>query len=583
MTSLVRMFRFVRPYRWAALGALALLLGMVASDLMIPRLTQRIIDRGIARGDLRTVGLTAGAMIGLAVLSTLFAIANTILSVRVGQSFAHDVRNALMGKVQTFSFADLDKFRTGQLIVRSTSDVSMVEMVVAMSLRILTRAPVWMVGSIVLLVLTSRELAWILVGFIPVVAVLMGLFLSRGRPMFMAVQKQLDRLNTVLQENLAGVRVVRAFVREKDEARRFGQENEALMRRQLEVMTFFAVLGPTMTLLVNLGVVAVIGVGGGAAIRGTLTVGQVVASVNYLTYALFPMMLIAAMMGPLSAAVASASRIVEVLDAETPVKEKPGARPWRASSARGARVAFEDVEFSYDGEPVLRGVSFVAEPGQTVAVLGATGSGKSTLLHLIPRFYDVTAGRVTVDGGDVRDYSLSSLRQGMGIVLQEAVLFTGTVRDNIRYGRPEASDDEVVAAAQAAQAHEFILDLPQGYDTVVGERGATLSGGQRQRIAIARALLVRPRLLLLDDSTSALDIETEIKLQDALDRLLARDMPATRFVVAQRISTVMLADKILVLDEGRVAAVGTHDELLVRSPIYREIYASQLGGESRGA
>ncbi len=583
MRSLLRMFRFVRPYRWAALGALALLLGMVAADLMIPRLTQRIIDEGIARGDLRAVGLTSGAMIGLAVVSTLLAIANTVLSVRVGQSFAHDVRNAIMGKVQTFSFADLDKFRTGELIVRSTSDVGMVEMVVAMSLRILTRAPVWMVGSTVLLVLTSRELAWILVGFIPVIVVLMAVFLSRGRRMFTAVQKQLDRLNTVLQENLAGVRVVRAFVREDGEAARFDRENEALMRRQIGVLTFFAVLAPTMTLLVNLGVVAVIGVGGRAAIGGTLTVGQVVASINYLTYALFPMMLIAGMMGPLSAAEASAARILEVLNTEPSVKEKPGARPWTLSSARGARVAFEDVWFSYDGEPVLRGVSFVAEPGETVAVLGATGSGKSTLLHLIPRFYDVTAGRVMVDGVDVKDYALSSLRGGMGIALQEAVLFTGTVRDNIRYGRPEATEEEVIAAAQAAQAHEFILELPQGYDTIVGERGVNLSGGQRQRIAIARALLVRPRLLLLDDSTSALDIETEVKLQDALDRLLARDMPATRFVVAQRVSTVMLADKIVVLDEGRVAALGTHDELLARSPIYREIYASQLGGEARGA
>lgn len=582
MRSLLRMYRFVGPYRWAALGALALLLGMVAADLMIPRLTQRIIDLGIARGDLRTVGLTAAAMIGLALASTLFAIANTVLSVRVGQSFAHDVRHALMRKVQTFSFADLDKFRTGQLIVRSTSDVALVEMIVAMSLRILTRAPVWMVGSVVLLVLTSPRLAWILVGFIPALAVLMAVFLSRGRPMFTGVQSQLDRLNTVLQENLAGVRVVKAFVRDGHEARRFDRENEALMRRQISVMTFFAVLAPTMTLLVNLGVVGVIWLGGRAALGGELTVGQVVASVNYLTYALFPMMLIAAMMGPLSAAEASASRILEVLDAEPSVREQPGAKAWTASSPRGARVAFEDVWFSYNGEPVLQGVSFAAEPGETVAILGATGSGKSTLIHLIPRFYDVTAGRVTVDGVDVREYSLASLRQGIGIALQEPVLFTGTVRDNIRYGRPEASDEEVVAAAQAAQAHEFILALPKGYDTVVGERGVNLSGGQRQRIAIARALLVRPRLLLLDDSTSSLDIETEVKLQDALDKLLARDMPATRFVVAQRISTVTLADKIVVLDGGRVAALGTHDELMDRSPIYQEIYASQLGGEARG-
>ncbi len=577
MRSLVRMFRFVRPYRWQAIGALALLLGMVGADLLIPRLTQRIIDQGIAAGNMGVIATTALAMIGAALLSTLFAVANTILSVRVGQGFAHDVRSAIMRKVQTFSFGNLDRLQTGQLIVRTTSDVTMVEMIVAMSLRILTRAPVWVLGSIVLLVLTSRQLAWMLAAFVPVIVVLVAVFVGRARPMFLAVQKQLDRLNTVLQENLAGVRVVKAFVREGHEAGRFDRENEALMRKNIEVMTFFAVIGPTMTLLVNLGVVGAIWLGGRAAIGGAMTVGQVVASVNYLTMALFPMMLIAMMMGPLSAAEASASRIREVLDAQPDVAERPVAGAWPTAERRGARVALEDVSFSYNGEPVLRGVSLVAEPGETVAILGATGSGKSTLIHLIPRFYDVTGGRVTVDGADVRDLSLVALRREMGIALQEAVLFTGTVRDNIRFGRPEATDDEVVAAAQAAQAHEFITELPQGYDTVVGERGVNLSGGQRQRIAIARALLVRPRVLILDDSTSAVDIETEIKLQDALDRLMAEDHSATRFVVAQRISTVLLADKIVVLDGGRVAAIGTHDALLRESPIYRDIYASQLG------
>lgn len=580
MRSLVRMFRFVRPYRRYAFGALALLLGMVGADLLIPRLTQRIIDQGIAAGNMGLIATTALAMIGAAVLSTVFAVANTILSVRVGQGFAHDVRRAVMRKVQTFSFANLDRLQTGQLIVRSTSDVHMVEMIVAMSLRILTRAPVWVLGSIVLLVLTSRSLAWMLAAFVPVIVVLVAVFIGRARPMFLAVQKQLDRLNTVLQENLAGVRVVKAFVREGHEAGRFDRENEALMRKNIQVMTLFAVIGPTMTLLVNLGVVGAVWLGGRAAIEGTMTVGQVVASINYLTMALFPMMLIAMMMGPLSAAEASASRILEVLDTTPEVVELPRAQPWPTAERRGARVAFDDVTFAYDGdggEPVLRGVNLVAEPGETVAILGATGSGKSTLIHLIPRFYDVTGGRVTVDGTDVRDLSLASLRRGMGIALQEAVLFTGTVRNNIRYGRPEASDDEVIAAARAAQAHTFIVELPQGYDTVVGERGVNLSGGQRQRIAIARALLVKPRVLILDDSTSAVDIETEVRLQYALDRLMAETHSSTRFIVAQRISTVLLADKIVILDGGRVAAIGTHDQLMQESPIYRDIYASQLG------
>ncbi len=580
MRSLVRIFRFVRPYRWYAIGALALLLGMVGADLLIPRLTQRIIDHGIATGNMGVIATTALAMIGAAILSTVFAIANTILSVRVGQGFAHDVRQAVVRKVQSLSFGNLDRFQTGQLLVRTTSDVSMVEMIVAMSLRILTRAPVWVLGSIVLLVLTSRNLAWMLAAFVPVIVVLVAVFIGRARPMFLAVQKQLDRLNTVLQENLAGVRVVKAFVREGHEAARFDRENEALMRKNIEVMTFFAVLGPTMTLFVNLGVVGAVWLGGQAAIGGTMTVGQVVASINYLTMALFPMMLIAMMMGPVSAAEASASRILEVLDTTPQVEERPGARPWPTSARRGARVAFEDVTFAYDGdggEPVLHGVNLVAEPGETVAILGATGSGKSTLIHLIPRFYDVTGGRVTVDGTDVRDLSLDALRREMGIALQEAVLFTGTVRDNIRYGRPEASEAEVISAAEAAQAHEFIVELPQGYDTVVGERGVNLSGGQRQRIAIARALLVRPRLLILDDSTSAVDIETEVKLQEAMDRLMAEEHSATRFIVAQRISTVLLADKIVILDGGRVAAIGTHDQLMLESLIYRDIYASQLG------
>jgi len=403
-------------------------------------------------------------------------------------------------------------------------------------------------------------------------------FARKAQPMFTWVQEKLDRLNTVLQENLAGVRVVKAFVRERHEVERFEGANVDLMERNIRIMRLVAILLPTMTLILNLGIAGAIWIGGAAALSGEMTVGQVVASINYLSFAMFPLMMLAGMLGPIAAANASAGRILEILDDSADVADRPGAHD--LSEPQG-RIAFENVSFAYSGngaEPVLRGVDFVAEPGETVALLGATGSGKSTLIHLIPRFYDPTEGRITFDGIDLRDLRSRSLRSHIGIALQEAVLFGGTIRENIVYGRPDASDDEVRAAAAAAQAAEFIDAFEDGYETVIGQRGVTLSGGQRQRVAIARALLVRPKVLILDDSTSAVDIETEVRLQDALDRLLAdSEHTTTRFIVAQRISTVLLADKILVLDRGSIESCGTHAELLERSPIYREIFRSQLG------
>jgi len=582
--SLIRLYRFVRPYKWQAVGALVLLLGMVAADLAIPRLSQRIIDQGIGRGDLHVVWTTSLIMLGAALASALFAIVNNALSVRVGQSFAADVRSALVRRVQSFSFGNLDRLQTGQLIVRSTSDVNFVQMIVQMSLRILTRAPVWMLGAIGFLFATSVELGWIVLAFFPAILLFMVVFAGPARSMFLAVQKRLDRLNTVLQENLAGVRVVKAFVREDREIERFQSANEELTAQSIRVFRVLAFLMPLMMVILNAAVIVALWFGGTMALDGKMTVGQVVASVNYLSMALFPLMMLAGMIAPLAAADASASRILEVLDGTPEVAERPGAR---AVETPMGRVAFESVSFSYaadGGDPVLRGVSFVAEPGETVAILGATGSGKSTLIHLIPRFYDVTSGRVTFDGVDVRDLTLASLRAQIGIALQEAVLFAGTVRENIRYGRPDATQEEIEAAAEAAQAAEFVHGLPDGYDTVIGERGVTLSGGQRQRLAIARALVVRPKVLILDDSTSAVDIETEVRLQDALDRLIADSQrTTTRFIVAQRISTVLLADKILVLEGGRIAAIGTHSELMQTSPEYRDIYDSQLGDGRRAA
>jgi ATP-binding cassette subfamily B multidrug efflux pump len=406
------------------------------------------------------------------------------------------------------------------------------------------------------------------------------------------------------------VRVVKAFVRVDHENARFELANTELMDQNIRVMQILALLTPTMMLIVNLGIIGVIWFGGLSVVEGSFTVGEIVASVNYISYALFPMLMLGGMVGSIAAADASAARIWEVLDSAADVQNHPKAQ---VTGTMKGRIAFEDVCFSYNGpkagaassapsaagehghrsacdEAVLEGIDLVAEPGQTVAILGATGSGKSSLIHLIPRFYDVDRGRVTLDGVDVRDLPLDLLRAQVGIALQDAVLFSGTIRDNIRYGRPDATEEEIIAAAQAAQAHEFVAAFPDGYDTLLGQRGINLSGGQRQRLAIARALLVRPRILILDDSTSAVDVETEGRIQAALDRLAAgrashsafssasgAEAPMTSFVIAQRISTVLTADKIVVLDGGRIAAEGSHAELMASSPIYQEIYASQLG------
>jgi ATP-binding cassette, subfamily B, multidrug efflux pump len=584
--SLLRLYRFLRPYRLQAAVALILLFLMVAADLVIPRLTQRIIDQGIVAGNVHVVITTALYMVGAAVVSVVLALVNNSLSVSAAMGFGADLRSAMMRKVQSFSFGDLDRLQTGKLIVRSTSDVNTVQIIVMLSLRIMTRAPIWALGAIGLLVFTSPHLAMMVAVFVPLIAGLVWLFARKAHSMFLRMQLRLDRLNTVLQENLAGIRVVKAFVRTAHEMTRFDDANAALMNRTIRVSQLMAVFIPGLLLLLNLAIVSAVWFGGRFVLAGQMSVGHMVAAINYLAFALFPILLLGGMLGPLSAADASAGRILEVLDIEPQVR--PAGRPTSPAHPQG-RIVFENVGFGYNGkaaEPVLSDVSFTAEPGETVAILGATGSGKSTLIHLIPRFYDVTAGRITFDGTDLRDLDLRWLRSTVGVVLQEAVLFSGTVRDNIRYGRADAGEEAVRAAARAAQAEDFINRLAQGYDTVIGQRGVTLSGGQRQRIAIARALLVKPKVLILDDSTSALDIETEIRLQDALDRLIGESQDTTtRFIVAQRISTVLLADRILLLDQGRIAAMGTHRQLLAGDSMYRDIYHSQLGappGEKAG-
>jgi len=577
----------LRPYRGLALVALLLLATLVVFDLAIPRLVQRIIDQGIGRRDRALVINTSLLMLGVSVLSTFIAIGNNVTSVRVGEGVARDLRRALFLKMQSFSYGNLDRAQTGQLLVRLTSDVNAVKGLVQISLRIGTRAPLMMLGSLALMVSTSRHLALLLLPLLVVTSVLIGFFIIKTEPLFRKVQLKLDALNGVLQENIAGARLVKSLVRAEHELTRFGVANDELADRSITVSKFSATMMPALTSCINIGTVVVIWAGGLETIHGQLTLGQIVAFANYLLSTMTPLVMMTMLANMWAAGFASLRRVEEVLSTEPEVVDAADAPRLPASAS--AEVTFDDVSFAYasgradvgaasvDPEAVLQGIAFSAKPGQMLAILGATGVGKTTLVNLIPRLYDVTGGALRVNGQDVRTVTQASLLDNMAIVPQEALLFAGTVRENLAYGKPHASDAEVEAAARAAQAHDFIRQLPEGYGANVAPRGANFSGGQRQRLCIARALLLDAPILILDDATSAVDIETEAKIQDALR---ARPGTGTLFVVAQRISSVLRADRILVLEQGRIVAQGTHSELLQTSIVYREIYDSQLGAGS---
>jgi len=575
MINLRRAFGYVRPYAKEAALAMILLILVVSVDLIIPRLVQVVIDEGVAKQNQEVIIRTSLLMVGISVTSALFMIGNTVFTVRASRGFEADLREAIFEKIQTFSFGNLDDFTTGQLLTRMTSDLSQIRHVVTMTFRMYLRMPLTFIGSIGIMVTTNPQLSLVMAVLLPIVFILVATLVKIVEPLYTKVQEKLDNLNQVLQENLIGIRVVKAFVRGDYENRRFEKRNEELYEIAVKTTRMISIFNPMVTVLLNLGIAAVIYYGGIQVSAGIASVGQIMAFLNYINQAFTPVLTLSSQAGMISAAEASARRVFSVLDTVPEVEDKSGTPSLGESKGR---VAFEDVSFSYSkdgGAPVLSHISFTAEPGQTIAILGATGSGKSTLVNLIPRFYDVTSGRVTIDGVDVRDINLQSLRRSIAINLQESILFSGTIKDNIKYGRPSATDDEVVEVAKAAQAHDFITKFPDGYETVVGQRGVNLSGGQKQRIAIARALLVKPRILILDDSTSSVDVATEARIEKALDSLMKG---STRFVVAQRISTVLAADKILVLENGRLVAEGNHQQLMETSSIYREIYDSQLGG-----
>jgi len=570
--QLLRAMRFLTRYVWQSIAMFVCLIGFAGFMLVTPRIAEWIIDRGIAQRDTGQVLTLSLAMIGAALLSAFFQFGQGALSARVAHGIAYDLRNELYHKIQSLSFSYHDRAHTGQLLTRATSDVEMVQRFVGRGFLMFFSAVLMLVGSIVLLFSINWRLALVIVVVIPVTFGLFGLFARRAMPLFKEIQQRLGNLNTVLQENLAGVRVVKAFVREEYETKRYEAANQQLYDINITANNIISLAFPTIFSVASIATLCVYWIGGNQVISQSLTMGELVAFSSYVMMAFFPVLMMGMIIAMMSAAAGSAERVFDILDARSEVVEKPNA----ISLPRvQGRVVFENVTFRYfaAGEPVLKNVSLVAEPGQSIALLGATGSGKSTIINLIPRFYEVCEGRVTIDGYDVRDVTLESLRAQIGIVLQETTLFEGTIRENIAFGRPDATLEEVVTAAQAAEAHDFISGFPAGYDTRVGERGVTLSGGQKQRVAIARALLLDPKILILDDATSSVDLATEYRIQQALARLMHG---RTSFVIAQRVATVLNADQILVLDKGEIVARGVHEDLLEKSELYASIYSSQL-------
>jgi len=517
--------------------------------------------------------LQAGiAIVIFAAIRGLFTFLQAYWAERNSQSVAFDLRNDLFAKVQRLSFSYHDRNQTGQLMVRATDDVEKVRLFIGQGLLQLVGAFLLITGTLIILFTTNARLALIVLPVLPIALIMFMIFGTISQPLFAKVQAKLSALNTILQENLAGIKVVKAFTREKDEQAKFDQAADRLMNQQITVGRLFSFLFPLIFLIANLGQAATLYFGGQQIVNGTLTLGEWQEFSLYLIYLFLPLAQFGIIITQLGQASASATRVFEILDTQSEITEKPEAA--NLPEVKGL-VRFEDVTFRYynSGEPVLKNVNLEVQPGQTIALLGATGSGKTTIINLLPRFYDPSHGRITIDGYDLRDVCLDSLRAQIGIVLQETTLFSGTIRENIAFGKSDATMEEVTAAAKAAAAHDFILSFPQGYDTPVGERGTTLSGGQKQRIAIARALLLDPHILILDDSTSSVDLATEAQIQHALDELMKG---RTSFVIAQRISTVLHADQILVLEKGEIVARGTHQELMEDSAIYAEIYNSQL-------
>ncbi|WP_046214102.1 ABC transporter ATP-binding protein [Paenibacillus wulumuqiensis] len=567
--------RLLKPYwRWCILAPLLMVLE-VSMDLLQPTLMASIVDEGLMKNDLTHIISTGLMMLGVALIGLLGGVGCTIFSSMASQNFGNDLRITLFEHIQTFSNRNLDQLQTGSLITRLTNDVVQLQNFVQLVLRTI-RSPLLLIGSLIMAIRISPALTLILLVSVPVLFVILYVLIRLSFPLFTKMQNRLDSVNTVLQENLSGIRVIKAFVRAGYEQQRFDRANREYTDTAIRAVRLLALNMPLMMLILNVSIVAVLWFGGMQSWKGALPVGELIAFINYVTQLLMSMLMLSSRLTMVSRAKVSADRINQVLDTRSEITDEAADT---RGTIRNGQIEFHDVSFAYDqGEvnPVLEDIHFTARPGETVAILGATGAGKSTLVNLIPRLYEVTSGRITIDGTDIRSIPMDQLRSRIGLVMQQSILFSGTIRDNIRYGRPDATEEEVERAARMAEAHDFIASLPDGYDTLLGQRGINLSGGQKQRLSIARALLIQPKILIMDDSTSALDAVTESRIRQLLKQQLRG---STNILIAQRVSSIIDADHIVILDNGRIAAQGTHAELMHSSGIYRDIRQSQLGEE----
>lgn len=572
---MLKLFKNLKPYSTPIAIVLILVLMQSLAELYLPTLMSDIVDKGIVHNDNPYIWRIGGYMLVIAFVSMACAAGSNFLGARVGVGFGRDLRNKVFGHVENYSLREFDKIGTASLITRTTNDITQVQNITVMILRMMISAPMMCIGGIIMAVSKDKTLSWVIVVVIPVLAIAIYAIAGKAMPYFKAMQKKVDKINLVVREGLTGIRVIRAFNRIDHEKARFNEANIDLTNTAIRVNKIMAFMMPIMMIVMNLTTVSIIWFGGIRIDEGNMQVGSLMAFLQYAMQIMFSLVMVSMMFVMLPRASASAIRINEVLDMVSDINDP---QQEAAMGVQKGYIEFQDVTFSFPGaeQPAVRNISFSARPGETTAIIGGTGSGKSTIINLIPRFYDVQSGSVKVDGVDVREMTQETLRAKIGYVPQKAVLFTGTITENIRYGKDDATDEEVRHAAAVAQAADFIGEMKDGYDSLIAQGGTNVSGGQKQRLSIARALVRKPEIYLFDDSFSALDFKTDAKLRQALKGETAE---ATLLIVAQRVSTVMDADRIIVLEEGQVAGIGTHKELMSTCEVYREIVFSQLSEE----